>query len=321
MLTACRLPFSADSAASVLPQGARPDGGQSDTPDQTGDWLSGLSAALTGPFTAGRIVRAEAVDHRSGLTFEYPVLGRIDPYGMETLRMISDGAGGSELSADTLIGRITVCELPAGSRAGMKRYRPRRSNRMRHTRPTTGRCMIWPADRTGRCPEMNGHPVVFDLVGLESPVMDFVVRVDHLPQSDERQRVLESLWQGGGKISTGLVAAARLGAVCAILGTVGDDWYADQVRREFTTAGIESDGLLVRRGTATSMSLILSDRATGGRNILYTRDDRLNMQPEELEISWIRRARYFYMSHFEPVNLHAAKIARQCGAKVLMDAD
>lgn len=47
---------------------------------------------------------------------------------------------------------------------------------------------------------MNGHPVVFDLVGLESPVMDFVVRVDHLPQSDERQRVLESLWQGGGKI-------------------------------------------------------------------------------------------------------------------------
>lgn len=115
LLTACRLPFSADSAASVLPQGARPDGGQSDTPDQTGDWLSGLSAALTGPFTAGRIVRAEAVDHRSGLTFEYPVLGRIDPYGMETLGLISDGAGGSELSADTLIGRITVCELPAGA--------------------------------------------------------------------------------------------------------------------------------------------------------------------------------------------------------------
>lgn len=168
---------------------------------------------------------------------------------------------------------------------------------------------------------MAGHSAAFDVVGLESPVLDFVVRVDHLPQSNERQRILERVWQGGGKISTGLVAAARMGAVCTILGTVGDDWCAGQVVRELEAAGVETGGLLVRPGIATSMSVILSDRETGGRSILYARDERLNLQPAELDVSRVQCARYFYMSHFEPVNLYAAGIARRCGAKVLMDAD
>lgn len=114
LLTACRMPFSADSSAPGQTAETANDAEAAAGADRRGDWLSEMQAVLTGPFAAGQIVRAFAVDQGSGLIFEYPAFGRVDAYGMETLGLISDGSGspdglsGTELSAETLIGRVTV---------------------------------------------------------------------------------------------------------------------------------------------------------------------------------------------------------------------
>lgn len=65
----------------------------------------------------------------------------------------------------------------------------------------------------------------FDIVGLESPCVDLNINVENFPTPDGGERVLESSWQGGGKVATGMIAAARLHAKGAFIGTVGDDSY------------------------------------------------------------------------------------------------
>ncbi len=64
---------------------------------------------------------------------------------------------------------------------------------------------------------------MFDIVGVDYPCVDLNVNVDKLPQPNEGTRINDLSWQGGGKVSSGLVAAARLGARCSIFGAVGDD--------------------------------------------------------------------------------------------------
>lgn len=161
----------------------------------------------------------------------------------------------------------------------------------------------------------------YDIVGLESPVIDCVLKLDHRPRPNERQPVLDSTWQGGGKVSTGLVAAARLGARTAIVGTIGDDLYGKAVCAEFRREGIDCDRLLIRPNTQTSMSVILSDEETRGRNILFTRDVRLNMTAEEFDPSIIDDCDYFYFAHFDPAMLKGARYAAKHGVTVFMDSD
>ncbi|HHX36354.1 MAG TPA: hypothetical protein GX717_00055 [Clostridiaceae bacterium] len=161
----------------------------------------------------------------------------------------------------------------------------------------------------------------YDVIGLESPVMDCVVRLSHLPRSNMRQPIKDITWQGGGKVSTGLVATTRLGGTAAIIGTIGDDRNGAAVCNEFRHLGIDPQYLLVREGTHTSMSVILSDEETGGRSILFDRDPRLDMDEDELDTSIIEQGKYLFLSHFQPVHVKALRHAKQNGIITLMDSD
>ena len=87
----------------------------------------------------------------------------------------------------------------------------------------------------------------FDIVGLESPCVDLNINVKNFPTPDGGERVLESSWQGGGKVATGMIAAARLHAKGAFIGTVGDDSYGEFCRRDFEAHGIDTCHLVKKR--------------------------------------------------------------------------
>ncbi|MGI6077657.1 MAG: carbohydrate kinase family protein [Fastidiosipilaceae bacterium] len=161
----------------------------------------------------------------------------------------------------------------------------------------------------------------YDVIGLESPVMDCVLRLANLPRSNTRQQIKDITWQGGGKVSTGLAATTRLGGKTAIIGTIGDDRNGRAVCNEFRHLGIDPSFLLVREQTHTSMSVILSDEETGGRSILFDRDQRLDMTVEELDTDVIDQADYLFVSHFEPVHIKALTYAKEHGIKTFMDSD
>lgn len=61
---------------------------------------------------------------------------------------------------------------------------------------------------------MEGMCVKFDVIGLDSPCVDLAVNVRCFPKPNGAERIQNLSWQGGGKVASGMVAAARLGLCC-----------------------------------------------------------------------------------------------------------
>ena len=58
----------------------------------------------------------------------------------------------------------------------------------------------------------------FEIAGYDMPCVDLAVNVDVFPKPNGGTGINAMSWQGGGKVASGMVAAARLGAKCAMLG-------------------------------------------------------------------------------------------------------
>ena len=109
----------------------------------------------------------------------------------------------------------------------------------------------------------------FQVAGIDMPCIDLALSVDQFPKPNGGQQVNSASWQGGGKVATGMVAAARLGAKCAIMGAVGEDNYGKFCIEDFKAHGIDVSGMQVQQGKTTSLSIVISDKETRGRSIVY----------------------------------------------------
>ena len=92
----------------------------------------------------------------------------------------------------------------------------------------------------------------FEIAGYDMPCVDLAVNVDVFPRPNGGTRVNAMSWQGGGKVASGMVASARLGARCAMLGAVGSDDYGKFCIRDFERHGIDISGMKMRQGETTS---------------------------------------------------------------------
>lgn len=161
----------------------------------------------------------------------------------------------------------------------------------------------------------------YQIAGYDMPCVDLAVNVDVFPKPNGGTGVRDLSWQGGGKVATGMVAAARLGAKCAMLGAVGDDDYGKFVLRDFERHGIDISGMQVRKGETTSLSIVLSDRETNGRSIVYRSGSAQAPAAGTLDESIITDCEWFFISRGSEVCLDAARKAKAAGAKVIIDAD
>lgn len=165
--------------------------------------------------------------------------------------------------------------------------------------------------------------MIFDVVGLESPCMDLNINVQNFPKPDGGEKVIKSSWQGGGKVATGMIAAARLQAKGAIIGSVGNDIYGRFCRMDFQRHGIDTNYLLERNGEETLFDIVVSDKASMGRSILYYGGENPNrfMTVSELPDKYLQNTRFFYVSVVNETTLEAMKRAKKAGARIVMDAD
>lgn len=161
----------------------------------------------------------------------------------------------------------------------------------------------------------------FEIAGYEVPCVDFLVNVDALPHSNQGVHVRGLSWQGGGKVSSGMVAAARLGAKCAMMGAVGSDEYGRFCLADFQRHGIDVSGMHVREGKSTSLSIVLSDDETDGRSFLYRSGTAQALEPQELDLELLENSQWFYLSHITPVSRIALEHAVKAGARIFWDGD
>lgn len=162
---------------------------------------------------------------------------------------------------------------------------------------------------------------MYDVIGIDMPCVDLNIVLPKMPEPNGAMKVEQLSWQGGGKVSSGLVTAARLGIKCAIQCAVGDDRYGAFCVEDFKKHHIDTSAVTVRKGKRTCFDLVLSDRETMGRSLVMDIGDTAYLAPDELNEEMIKEAAWLYICHFNDSVNKAIRIAKDNGVKIFIDAD
>lgn len=160
---------------------------------------------------------------------------------------------------------------------------------------------------------------MIDVIGIDAPCMDFLVNLERLPRSNCSMQILQSSWQGGGKAATAMIALARLGGHCGIVANVGEDLFGDVIEWDFKRHGVDTSHLSRAADAGTSLSLVLSDRETGGRSVIWQGGGAGLV--DETDAAYLRQAKYLHVPNAGGVFGRAMDIVRAAGGRVVIDAD
>lgn len=162
----------------------------------------------------------------------------------------------------------------------------------------------------------------FDVLGLGLNAVDFLCVVPHFPHYDSKLRMLDFRQAGGGQAATAMVACQRLGLKTSYLGKIGGGDFGDYSRKGLEEEGVNTEGVVVVPGARNQFAFILIDGNTGERTIIWDRDPRLTMLPEDVPRDSIASAKVLLVDgHDAPAAVRASRFAREEGVLVMMDAE
>ncbi len=162
----------------------------------------------------------------------------------------------------------------------------------------------------------------FDVLGVGQNSLDHVCTLDGLPAFAGKAAMQGYARLPGGQVATALLACTRLGLRTRYVGRVGDDEAAAVVLAPLRAAGVDVDAVQRVPGASTQLAVILVDRASGERTVLWYRDPRLRLQPEDVPAGLVEAARLLHLDGGDPESTaRAAERARRAGIPVLLDAD
>lgn len=162
---------------------------------------------------------------------------------------------------------------------------------------------------------------MFDVVGIDTPCVDLLCHIERLPEPNEAMEITENSWQGGGKVATGIIAAARLGLKTAIIGMVGSDIYGRYCIEDFKKHEVNVDHMLVEKDKSTTLCVVLSDSKTNGRNIMYKKGTASYLKITSSDLQMIRDSRCLHIAGWGKTHIEAAKYAKEHRTITVLDAD
>lgn len=165
---------------------------------------------------------------------------------------------------------------------------------------------------------MDGNP---QIVGIGSAVYDTLMVLDGFPLEDTKMQGQETIIQGGGPCSTALVAASKLGAGAAYLGTVGDDGFGRFILDDLERWGVSTAHVKRKPGQVSFHAVVLLNKRLGTRTCVWSKGTVDEPSPDEIPLDVLKNARVLHLDgHMLKAALHAARFCRQNGIKVSLDA-
>lgn len=159
-----------------------------------------------------------------------------------------------------------------------------------------------------------------DVVGVGLNATDTLIPVAHFPERGAKVEFRSAAVLPGGQVATAMVACQQWGLRTRYIGKVGDDAAASIHATAFLRTGVEAH-LFTATGCPSQQSFILVD-GSGERTVLWRRDERLTLHPEELRREWIVNARALHVDgHDTAAAALAAEWARAAGVPVIADLD
>jgi len=124
----------------------------------------------------------------------------------------------------------------------------------------------------------------------------------------------------GGQVASTIVACQGWGMSTRYVGSLGDDSAARLHRKAFAEVGVETQIITVPE-CASRQSVILVD-GEGERTVLWKKDERLDLQPANLDREWIVNAQALHVDGYDTATATVATgWAREAGIPVIADLD
>ena len=159
-----------------------------------------------------------------------------------------------------------------------------------------------------------------DLVGVGLNATDTLISVSDFPRPGSKAAVGSLQVMPGGQVATAVMACARWGLRTRYVGKLGDDAAAQIHRDAFAGAGVETQILSVRDCPSAQSHIIVDQQ--GERSVLWHRDPRLEIAPNEVRSQWITTARALLVDGCDTAAAtQAARWARAASVPVIADLD
>jgi len=161
---------------------------------------------------------------------------------------------------------------------------------------------------------------MFDLVGVGLNATDTLISLPDYPERGSKVEYHAATVLPGGQAATTVVACQTWGLSTRYVGKLGSDDAARLHREAFARVGVDARLIAVPEA-ASAQSLIIVD-AGGERTVLCRKDERLVLQPADLQRSWIVNARALHVDGYDTAAATlAARWAREAGTPVVADLD
>ncbi|NIQ40027.1 MAG: ribokinase [Proteobacteria bacterium] len=162
----------------------------------------------------------------------------------------------------------------------------------------------------------------FDVVGLGLNSVDFITVVPAFPAPNSKMEMADFAHHGGGQVATAMVTCARLGLNAMYVGKVGDDPWGEISLESIRKDGVDVSAVTVQPGAANQFAVILVDRRSGERTILWRRDRNLLYGKDELSREAVCKGKVLHVDgHDLEATLTAVRWAKEEGIVTVMDAD
>ncbi len=163
-------------------------------------------------------------------------------------------------------------------------------------------------------------PTMVDLVGVGLNATDTLITLPSFPARGSKMEYRDSCILPGGQAATTVFACQSWGLSTRYVGKIGEDSAAELHRDAFARAGVDAR-LITVPNALSPQSLILVDGG-GERTVLCRRDERLILQPEDLDRAWIVNAKALHVDGYDTAAATiAAGWARAAGVPVIADLD
>src|SRR5712692_2008830 len=162
----------------------------------------------------------------------------------------------------------------------------------------------------------------FDAVALGLNAADHLIVVPHYPGFNSKVSFLSHTLAPGGQCATAMVALGRLGLRTRYIGKVGSDDLGRFQIKSLESEGVDSAGVKVVDGADSQTAFIIVDETSGERTVIWHRDERLMIAPDEVDQAAVTSGRVLLLDgHDVAASIAAAKYARDAGVPTVLDID
>jgi sulfofructose kinase len=162
----------------------------------------------------------------------------------------------------------------------------------------------------------------FEVVGMGLNSVDFLSLVPEFPTLNSKMEILQFSKQGGGQVATAMVALSRWGIRTKYIGKVGDDELGAFSLNSLRQDGVDVSFVTIEPNAISQFAMIIVDRASGERTILWNRDKQLMYREGELRREEVCSGKILHLDgHDLRAALQSAQWAKEEGIPTVIDLD